>query len=307
MNTTAPLQDQLANISPVWVVVTVMVFTLIRLALAKNRDGWARTVSETCDTINFVLVLAFLLIRPFVAQAFYIPSESMESTLLVGDRLIVNKFVYRFQEPQRGDVIVFEAPPNAPGYRSDANVDYIKRLIALPGDTLQITRPRILIDGRPVDYAPEADNLHDFLRRRLGLTDEIGPDGDPRQDAIKIQENSLLIRPATGAEPYEMSKERVAELLGQPGAKITMVPGQVVLNGKPTTEAYIREDPDYPQYQYPPDAETTITVEPGKVFVMGDNRNRSADSHAWGQLDKNRIVGKAVFVFWPPNRIGAIK
>lgn len=51
-----PLQDQIANISPVWVVAAVAAFTLIRVALAKNREGWARTVSEICDTINFVLI-----------------------------------------------------------------------------------------------------------------------------------------------------------------------------------------------------------------------------------------------------------
>ena len=107
------LSDQLANISPVIIVCVVMALTLVRLTLAKMKDPWARTISETCDTINFVLILAFLLIKPFVAQAFYIPSESMENTLLVHDRLIVDKFSYRLHEPKPGDVVVFEAPPEA--------------------------------------------------------------------------------------------------------------------------------------------------------------------------------------------------
>jgi signal peptidase I len=284
-----------------------MVFTLIRLALAKIKDGWARTVSETCDTINFVLVLAFLLIRPFVAQAFYIPSESMENTLLVGDRLIVNKFGYRFGEPQRGDVIVFEAPPNAPGAQSGATVDYIKRLVAVPGDKLRITRPSIKLNGREVDFAPEASTLHDYLRQKLGLKDEMAPTGKQLQDAIKITSNALRIRPLDGSPMYEVSKEKVAEVLGQPGATVEMTPGQVILNGKPVEESFTREDPDYREYIFPADPETEITVEEGKLFVMGDNRNHSADSHYWGQLDRHRVVGKAIFVFWPLNRLGAIK
>lgn len=299
---TPPLQDQLANVSPVWVVIIVAAFTLVRLVLAKVKDNWARTVSETCDTINFVLILAFLLIRPFVAQAFYIPSESMESTLLVGDRLIVNKFAYRLEEPKRGDVIVFEAPPNAPGARPGQSVDYIKRLIALPGDRLKVKRAKITLNGQEVDSGG-AENLHEYLRGRLSLRDEI-VGGKRLQDGIKIFSDRIKVIPADGAAPYDITKERVAEMLGQPGASIVMTPATVYLNDKPLKEEYTREDPDY---DYPDPPETEVKIKPGHLFVMGDNRNHSADSHAWGQLERNRVVGKAVWVFWPPSRFGAIK
>ncbi|MDX1934154.1 MAG: signal peptidase I [Capsulimonadales bacterium] len=282
-----PLQDQLANISPVWVVAIVAFFTMIRVALAKSNSSWARTISETCDTINFVLVLAFLLIRPFVAQAFYIPSESMESTLLVKDRLIVNKFQYRFANPQRQDVVVFEAPPQATGDK--AGVDFIKRLIALPGDTIQVKAPELRINGEPIDPQGEAGNLHDYLRNRLGLT------GD---DAIKIFPDHVLVN---GKVRY--SREKIAEAMNQPGAKITLTPGRTYVNGKVQEEPYTREDPDY---DFPSDG-SVLKLAPDEFFMMGDNRNRSADSHYWGPLKRQRVVGKAVFVFWPPNRIGAIK
>jgi signal peptidase I len=302
--TAAPLQDQLANISPLWVVVIVTVFTMIRVALRDAKDSWARTVSEICDTINFVLVLAFLLIQPFVCRAFYIPSESMESTLLVGDRLMVNKFLYRFSEPQRGDVIVFEAPPNAPGARPGQSVDYIKRLIAVPGDKLRVTKAKLVLNGQEVDYSGEAGDLHDYLRRRLGLRDEITQSGKRLQDAIRVYSDYVLVKPFDGRAPYKISKEKVAEQLGQPGATVSLTPGKVYLNGKVQDEPYINEDPDY---NFPDDVGSELTVEPGKYYVMGDNRNHSADSRVWGQLEKHRVVGKAAFIFFPFTRFGAIK
>jgi signal peptidase I len=283
---TTPIQDQLANVSPVWVVLIVMGLTLVRLALAKIKDPWARTVSETCDTVNFVLILAFLLIRPFVAQAFYIPSESMESTLLVRDRLIVNKFSYRLSNPQRTDVVVFEAPPQATGGK--AGVDFIKRLIGLPGDTVQVKAAKLTINGETIDPHPEL-SIHEYLRSRLGLKDE---------DAIKIYPDYLLIN---GTE--KITKEKIAEMLGQPGASVTLTPGEVLVNGKILDEPYTREDPDY---EYPGDG-APLRLEQNQFFMMGDNRNHSADSHQWGPLENNRVVGKAVFVFWPPARIGRIR
>jgi signal peptidase I len=284
---TTPLQDQLANVSPIWVVAIVAAFTLVRVALAKIKDPWARTVSETCDTVNFVLILAFLLIRPFVAQAFYIPSESMESTLLVHDRLVVNKFTYRFTQPQHRDVVVFEAPPEATGGKD--GVDFIKRLIGEPHDTIQVTAAKMMIGGTEVNLNGEADNLHDYLRLRLGLKDA---------DAVKIFPDYVLVN---GVEKF--SKERIAELLGQAGAEVVLKPGQVLVNGKPLDEPYTREDPDY---DYPMNGEPPVRLDDDHFFMMGDNRNHSADSHAWGPLERRRVVGKAIFVFWPPTRMGVI-
>ena len=111
-----------------------------------------------------------LLIKTFVVQAFFIPSESMENTLLKNDRVLVSKFVYRFTEPKRGDVIVFVAPPQeAPpvpergpvgrfvdsilhglGLRSSER-DFIKRLIATEGETVQIKGGHVYVDGRRLD------------------------------------------------------------------------------------------------------------------------------------------------------------
>lgn len=279
---TTPLQDQLANISPVYVIAIVAAFTMLRLALSRVKDNWARTVSETCDTVNFVLILAFLLINPLIAKAFYIPSPSMENTLLVKDRLMVNKFTFRFGEPQRGDVLVFDAPPRATGGKQQ---DFIKRLIAIPGDRLKVTAAALTIGGQEIPFRMEADNLHQYLRNRLGLKET---------DALKIFPDYLMVN---GTQ--RIPKERIAEALGQPGRAVVLTPGRVWLNDKPQEEAYIREDPDYDYAE--------IKIEPGQLFMMGDNRNQSADSHYWGTLERNRVIGKAWFIYWPFNRAGIIR
>lgn len=286
----SPLPDQLANISPVVVIAVVMALTLVRVAVAKIKDPWARTLSEICDTVNFVLILAFLLIRPFVAQAFYIPSESMENTLLVHDRLIVDKFSYRLHEPQRHDVVVFEAPPNATQEHQEG-IDFIKRLIGEPGDTIQVKAAKLTIGQETITRVSdvEGQDPHDYLRQELGL----GQD-----DSIKFFPDHILI---DGKE--EMKPEELAVKLGQAGAKVTITPGQTLVNGQVQDEPYTREDPGY---NYPAGG-GSMTVPQGAFFMMGDNRNRSADSHVWGILVRRRVVGRATVVFWPLNRVGRIR
>jgi len=290
---TTPLQDQLANVSPLWVVAIVLALTLVRYALSKSKDNWARTICETCDTVNFVLILAFLLIRPFVAQAFYIPSASMQNTLLIKDRLIVNKFSYRIHEPNIHDVIVFEAPPLATG--NVPNIDYIKRYIAKGGDTVEVQAAKMSINGQD-----QGENVHLRLRQRLAIESE--------DTAVKIFPDYVLV----GGKD-KITKAELAEKLGQPGAEIELTPGKTLINGIVQNEPYTREDPDYtfpnngaPNTFYV-DTPGPYHVPPGHMFMMGDNRNQSADSHAWGALDRRRVVGHAVYVFWPMGRMGAIK
>ena len=288
------LTDQLANIDPLFIVVIVAALTLARVALVKIKDPWARTISETCDTVNFVLILAFLLIRPFVAQAFFIPSESMESTLLVKDRLIVDKFSYRLHEPQHRDVVVFEAPPEA--MDGQKGVDFIKRLIGTPGDTIQVKHPRILLDGEVIDPRTlDTPDIHSYLRYRMGLL----PDA-----AVKLFADYVLV---DGTR--KVSKADLAGLLGHPGAQIIIQPGTVYRNGQPLDEPYTREDPDYdfPLDETGQPAAAPLKLEPTQLFMMGDNRNHSKDSHIWGPLNRGNVIGHAEVLFWPPNRVGQIR
>ncbi|CAA9434382.1 Signal peptidase I [uncultured Rubrobacteraceae bacterium] len=90
--------------------------------------------------VSFALVFGFP--RPFVMEAFWIPSGSMIPTLEIGDRVLVNKFIYRFTEPERGDIIVFRSV-------DDPDEDLIKRVVGLPGDEIAVRRGRLLLNGEP--------------------------------------------------------------------------------------------------------------------------------------------------------------
>jgi len=100
-------------------------------------------IREWAETIVTALILA-LIIRAFVIQVFYIPSGSMEPTLEIGDRIIVNKFIYRFSAPKRFDIIVFEYPYTKAGEKKK---DYIKRIIGLPDETLEVRDGDVFING----------------------------------------------------------------------------------------------------------------------------------------------------------------
>jgi signal peptidase I len=119
-----------------------------------ERDGKAAPRGPLWREIVILLgvaVVVAVLVRTLLLQTFYIPSESMQPTLEVYDRVLVNKLVYRFREPDRGEVVVFEAPLE---WRSNpSEKDFIKRVIAVGGDTVACCAPgnRLIINGQPLD------------------------------------------------------------------------------------------------------------------------------------------------------------
>ena len=166
-------------------------------------------VKEGIKTIGLTLALAFG-VKIAAAQCYLIPSVSMEPTLEVNDRLIVDKISYNFISPHRGDVVVF-TPPQAVVEKEKSNDPFIKRVIGLPGEQIEVKG------------------------------------------------------------------------------------GQVYVNNQPLQENYIAAQPNYnwgPQ------------IVPKKSYlVLGDNRNKSYDGHVWGFLNRDRMIGKAVVRFWPPQRL----
>ncbi|HEX3032383.1 MAG TPA: signal peptidase I [Bacillota bacterium] len=118
----------------------------------KEKGFWA----ESLEALVIAAILATI-IRVFLYQPFYIPSGSMEPNLKPGDRIIVNKFLYRFTEPKRGDVMVFKYP-------KDPDRDFIKRVIGLPGDVVELRDSQLYINNQRVDepYLPKGLVVPDF-------------------------------------------------------------------------------------------------------------------------------------------------
>lgn len=119
-----------------------------------------REIREWIESLVIALVLA-LIIRAFVVQAFKIPTGSMRPTLLEGDRILVNKFIYKFKEPERGDIIVFKFP-------GDEKKDFIKRLIATPGEIVEIRDGQIYIDEEMVEEPFNIKQIHYYNKTPYG-------------------------------------------------------------------------------------------------------------------------------------------
>jgi signal peptidase I len=105
-----------------------------------SKKGGGATEYLVILLVSFALVFGF--VRPFVMEAFWIPSGSMIPTLEINDRVLVNKFIYRFKEPERGDIVVFQSVDNS-------NEDLIKRVVGLPGDKIAVRNGRLFLNGEP--------------------------------------------------------------------------------------------------------------------------------------------------------------
>ncbi len=128
-------------------------------------------VKEILQSVVIAGILAFLIIT-FVAQSFVVDGKSMEPNLHDGERLFVNKFIYRFREPQRGEVIVF-TPRGAP------NKKYIKRVIGLPGDTIHIKDSVTYVNGQPLE--------EDFIKEQMN--GDFGPYQVPKDSVFVMGDN----------------------------------------------------------------------------------------------------------------------
>lgn len=187
-----------------------------------------------------------LFIRQFAVEAFKIPSASMVPTLRIGDHLLVNKFVYgpripftdtrifNGKEPKRGEIIVFKFP-------LDEGKNFIKRVVGVPGDKIQIRNGRLRINDVPVPLV------------------DLGPYDDSDQ--------------SSGA--FSSSKaELLDEQLGAVKHHILYAHDQSGTNFGPEL------------------------VPKESVFVMGDNRDNSQDSRVWGFVKYNKILGRALIIYW---------
>lgn len=150
-------------------------------------------IREYAESIIWALVLAFI-IRSCVIQAFKIPSGSMEDTLAIGDHLFVNKFIYgiklpftdkrvlKIRDPRRGDVMVFEYPV-------DRSKDFIKRVIGVPGDVIQVQNKVVYVNGTPYKNPHEVHKETDLLSRQQSPRDNFGPVRVPANSYFMMGDN----------------------------------------------------------------------------------------------------------------------
>ncbi len=217
----------------------------------EEKQTFAEMVMETLRTLAMALVI-FVIVKGTVAEARYIPSGSMEPTLNVNDRILVEKLSANLLHRQfeHGDILVFFPPEVETGIPDNTWLQavgglpfvngapvFVKRVVGLPGDRIEVKRGiGVFRNGKLVDESSYVMEPADYDLETLG-------------DIGGFTSNKQLIR------PYK-------------------------------------------------DSNAPIVVPPGYLFMMGDNRNNSADSHVWGFLDQKRVVGRSCLVFWKQKWLG---
>jgi signal peptidase I len=273
--------DKIAGVSFTTILLVLFLVTVLRGSLLLSRSPIARTMAELLDSVLLAITLVFLILRPLVVQSFYIPSGSMHPTLWEGDHILVNKWSYRFKAPQHGDIIVFRAPASA----APDEKDFIKRLVGLPGDIIEVREGYVVVGESPKERFFTRDALYSRLCPDLRSVDELLNGDGLQMPRLRLTTDAIWL------DDRRISREEFADIVGRPKASVAIHPGHVVRNGEVLTESYVAEDPQYHMDR--------MQVPEGQLFVMGDNRNDSRDSHVWGTFTQDRVIGRADFVFWP--------
>ena len=262
--------------------VTGFVWLLDRWVLVKQRAAKARQIQQaaqtplTAEVIDklmtepvwveqckgiFPVIAAVLVLRSFIYEPFQIPSGSMMPTLLEGDFILVNKYVYGLKEPitnqtligtghpKRGDVVVFKYPENP-------KIDYIKRVIGLPGD-------KIIFRNKELYLQPACNDSKVYPQLK-------------KIDTSFIESGAY----SQLGMPLEHYSEKLTTSKSHEILRNTYIPDRV---GQ--------------YYQQPGQSEGEWVVPEGHYFAMGDNRDNSLDSRFWGFVPERNLVGKAVAIW----------
>lgn len=238
--------------------------------------------NEACDAIAYAGIFVFLIIRPYFVQAFRIPSGSMASTLLVNDFIVANKLIYRYTDPKEGDIVVFRPPKAAvtdPATQLDpdgsVSVDFIKRCIGVPGDTIEFKKDVLYRNGQAVD------------EKYKHFTDDLNPgtDTDFREQTPEERANKVF------------PDWKLVDNAGRPWPVFVSTLGS--RNDVEVAKAFQVDDPALAvKLQNSP----PIKIPPGYYLMIGDNRNNSDDGRFWGLVPRDEIVGRAEWIWWPLNR-----
>jgi signal peptidase I len=252
---------------------------VVELYLGEWRKSPTREYFESIGSAVFIA----LLLRAFVVEAFTIPSGSMIPTLAVGDFLFVNKLSYgvrmpfaktmttQWSIPERGDVVVFVYP-------CDSSLDYIKRVVGLPGDVITTDDSGFaFVNGERIvqDHKGQFEAYPAFLgtESAANTCDQVG---QPLHHYTMTGDNGVYSTLNCGEVPVDQFP------MTDPKQTPTVWPEQTEYRSCPSGR---------PAHAFP------WTVPEGHVFVMGDNRRNSSDSRYWGFVPMGLVKGKAMFIW----------
>lgn len=257
-------------------------------------QSFSKSASREYSEATITAIIIAVLLRIFVIEAFKIPSKSMVPTLMVGDHIFVNKFIYgirlpftkywltHFKEPQRGDVMVFIYPRDDVKQKSflyifsglvgEGNVnklehalgldvpDFIKRVVGLPGDRIRFSGDDVFINGEKLVSAP---------------IEVVGNNPENKRQMLIKSPSEIPDSARFKTIPYAPEWQDFTYYLERLGDKthLKQEAGRQMSEGE------------------------EIVVPEGHLFVMGDNRDQSSDSREWGFVPRENLVGKAMFIW----------
>ncbi len=288
---------------------------LVDRNLAFTRKSTGREYGESIG----IAILIALLLRAFVIEAFKIPSTSMIPTMEIGDHIFVNKFLYGvripyttthfldYRGPKPGEVIVFIYP-------CDPEKDFIKRVVALAGDTVEVRCDTLFVNGkeRPAKYDESECTYWDtaasgWVERSCSLYQEtvegfsyetVHDETRPHMDEVRAGNPKGPYSQYSGALDFPSHSMPTCRENGVDGRDLDE---RLAATGEIVTT---NEDPDdicgLRQH---------FVVPKDHVFVMGDNRSNSSDSRVWGPVPVKNIKGKALFIWWSkqPSEAGGLR
>jgi len=254
-------------------------------------------IASQIEALLFAVALIGFVVRPFLLQAFFIPSGSMLDTLQLQDRLFVDKLSYRFRDPQYGDIVLFqvEQGPMISHFGGQ-----------LPGEIPNSDKP----PKRTFWGELFGEDYGGDLTAKLFIKRCIGVPGD----TISVRDGKLYKngdrqkKPKPLLEPYIADVDSFATQQRLKG--ITGTNDPMLLDGPHGGEVYINYEYPSQEQKHAPwvikgaDGHLWAKVQQNCYLMLGDNRNHSNDGHIWGFVHRERVVGRAWLTFWPPNRAG---
>jgi len=253
----------------------------IKSTLTKDKSVPKASKNVTREWFEALIyaAIAAAIIRTLIIEAYRIPTGSMENTLLAGDFLFVNKFIYgakipftdwrlpKYKEVETGDIVVFKYP-------KDPDVNYIKRCIAGPGDKLEIKQKQVYLNNQLKPLPPEGKyltspvpsgnpDINIFPRYSSYNRDNYGPIQVPVEgQTVELNRNNFYL---------------YRDVFAYEGHQASLMGNMVSIDGK---------------------VSKTYTFQQDYYFMMGDNRDNSLDSRYWGFLPESNVVGSALIIFW---------
>jgi len=246
-------------------------------------------------------ILVVLLITSAVVEGSLVPTSSMEGTMLVGDRLFINKFIYgasspryipftdielpyfqlpSIRAPEVNDIVVFRYPGDLNQLEDDAYEHWVKRCIGTPGDVVEIKNRVVFVNGEQLPIPPNIQYENRNVKQKGWTHPDIYPKGKNWND----DNYGPLVIPRKG-DVVDLTKNNIEQwrtiIDREYGDKVVKVLGDdIYLNDKKATFYTLTED---------------------YYFMVGDNRDNSLDSRFWGFVPRENIVGTPIFIFWSWN------